>query len=221
MLNEVASKRLLGSCGISTSVVEVAKDCEEAIVHANRMGYPVVLKVLSSKISHKTDVGGVVLDLKTPEELRKGYETMMQRVQSLRPDALIEGVSVQPMVEGGEGVELILGCKRDPLFGPVVLVGYGGVTTELVADRVLELLPIGSGRAEAMLKRLKCWPLLTGYRGRPMLHVASVVQAIVRFARLCGECDWIEEMDINPLLVTREGVRALDARVLVRGGKQI
>lgn len=221
MLNEVASKRLLGACGISTSVVEVAKNCEEALEHANRMGYPVVLKVLSSEITHKSDVGGVVLDLKTPQELRRGYDAMMQRIQSLRPDALIEGVSVQPMVERDGGVELILGCKRDPLFGPVVLVGYGGVTTELVADRVLELLPIGRGRAEAMLKRLKCWPLLNGYRGRPVLHVASLVQTIVRFAQLCRACEWIEELDINPLLVTREGSRALDARVLVRRGADL
>ena len=215
MLNEVASKRMLRACGIHTPVVEIAKDCEEATMHANRMGYPIVLKVLSSKITHKTDVGGVVLDLKTPDALRSAYETMMQRVKEACSDAPIDGVSVQPMMEYRDGVELILGCKRDPLFGPVILVGYGGVTAELFADRVLELLPIGRKRAEGMLKRLQCWPLLNGYRGRPSLQIESVVRVIVQFAQMCSQCEWIEEIDINPLLVTPDEAVVLDARVLV------
>src|SRR5690606_20877615 len=132
---------------------------------AERFGYPVVLKLWSPDITHKTDVGGVLLNLKTADEVRQGFERIITSARASRSDARIDGVTVQQMVTASKGVELILGAKQDPVFGSVILVGTGGVTAEVFQDRALELPPLNERLARRMLESLRSWPLLKGYRG--------------------------------------------------------
>jgi acetyltransferase len=215
-MSEVESKRLLELYGLKVPAVSIARSTDEAVLLSGQIGYPVVMKIHSVDITHKTDVGGVKLGLQTPEQVRVGYEHMLREVRLQRPGARLDGVTLQPMIDRTDCVELIVGIKRDPTFGPVVMVGFGGVAAELFADRVVELLPIGSKRAESMLKRLKCWPLLDGYRGKPRVAVDEAIKVIELVARLASQCEWIEELDINPILVGPRGAVALDGRVVVK-----
>ena len=215
-MSEVESKRLLELYGLKVPAVSIARSTDEAVLLAWQIGFPVVMKIHSVDITHKTDVGGVKLGLQTPEQVRVSYEHMLREVRLQRPDARLDGVTLQPMIDRTDCVELIVGIKRDPTFGPVVMVGFGGVAAELYADRVVELLPIGSKRAESMLKRLKCWPLLDGYRGKPRVAVDEAIKVIELVARLAAQCEWIEELDINPILVGPRGAVALDGRVVVK-----
>ena len=138
---------------------------------AAEIGFPVVLKVVSPQITHKTDVGGVVLNLTTAAEVRSAFARITDQARAMRPDAEIQGVTVQRMVTAVHGVELILGSKCDPVFGPVIMVGWGGIAAELFQDRALELPPLDERLARRMLESLRSWPLLSGYRGRPVVDV--------------------------------------------------
>lgn len=215
-MSEVESKRLLELYGLKVPGVSIARSADEAALVSERIGYPVVMKIYSMDITHKTDVGGVKLGLQTREQVQACYERMLEEVRLHCPSARLDGVTLQPMIDRTDCVELILGIKRDPTFGPVVMVGFGGVAAELFADRVVELLPIGPKRAESMLKRLKCWPLLDGYRGKPRVAIDEAIKAIELVAILASQCEWIEELDINPLLVGPRGAVALDGRVVVK-----
>jgi len=215
ILSETTSKFLLESYGIPTTLPQTAKTAPEAVETAEKIGYPVVLKILSPQISHKTDVGGVVLNLKTASAVQKGFEQIMQNVRTARPEAEIEGVSVQKMIDSQNGVELILGIKQDPVFGSVMMVGTGGIYAELFKDRALELPPLNEKLARRMLERLNIYPLLEGYRGRPAVDMDKLVEALIRMSYLAADYPEITELDINPLLATPQGVIALDGRVVI------
>jgi len=215
LLSEDDSKELLSTYGIPVARPRPAATADEAAVIAREIGYPVVLKVHSPQITHKTDVGGVVLNLKDDGEVRAAFAQIVASARKLRPDADILGVTVQPMVTAVHGVELILGVKRDPVFGPVMMVGFGGIAAEVFQDRSLELPPLNERLARRMLESLRSWPLLTGYRGRPMVNVDLLVETLMRFSYLVAHLPEIREVDINPLLVKPDGIVALDARVLV------
>lgn len=216
LLNEPASKALLAAYGIPVVTPIAANSAEMAVGVARQIGYPVVLKLLSPDITHKTDVGGVVLNLKSDREVIAAYDQILQTARLRAPDARLEGVSVQPMVTTSRGFELIVGTKRDPIFGPVILVGRGGVTAEVDRDRALELPPLNERLARRMLESLRSWPLLLGYRGRPGVNVDRLIETLIRFSYLVADVPEIDELDINPLLATAEGVQALDARVVIR-----
>jgi len=214
-LTESDSKALLEAYGIPTTAPLPARSAQAAVEAAQRIGYPVVLKVLSPQITHKTDVGGVVVNLGNDDEVRSAYERIVRLAREKRPDADVEGVTVQQMVNLKDGVELIIGAKKDPTFGAVIMVGMGGVTAEILKDRQLALPPLNERLARRKLEQLRTWPLLNGYRGRPKMNVDRLIEVLMRFSYLIADCPKILELDMNPVLVTPEDVIALDARVIL------
>jgi acetyltransferase len=212
---ELESKSLLEMYGIPSTLPVEAATADAAVDAAAVMGYPVVLKVLSPDITHKTDVGGVSLNLRNADNVRESFEHIQQRVASARPDARFDGVTVQRMVRASDSVELILGVKKDPVAGSVLMVGSGGIAAELYRDRALGLPPLTERLAMRMLEHLKLWPILKGYRGKPAMNVDKLVEVLMRLSYLVAEAPAIEELDINPLLVTPDEVIALDARIVV------
>jgi acetyltransferase len=215
MLSEIDSKALLEAYGIAVTRATAAATAEDAVEAARGLGYPVVLKILSAQITHKTDVGGVALDLETDDEVRRAFEEIVAGAVRKRPDAVVRGVTVQRMRSAADGVEMILGTKKDPTFGSAILVGMGGVAAELFRDRALGLPPLNERLAWRMLTSLRSWPLLEGYRGRPGVNLELLLETLIRFSYLVAELPEIRELDINPLLVTPKEVVALDARIAV------
>lgn len=215
VLDEITSKGLLQRYGIAVAEPHPAATADEAVACAREIGFPVVLKLHSPEITHKTDVRGVELNLADAAAVRAAYERIVASVLALRPDAAIEGVTVQRMLSSPVGVELILGARRDPVFGPVLLLGAGGITAELLEDRALELPPLNERLAHRMIESLRIAPLLHGYRGRPRLAVDRLVDVLLSVSQLVVEYPEIQELDINPLLVTPDDVTALDARVIL------
>ena len=216
-VSEIDSKKLFLDYGIPVAVAEPASNADQAVGLADAMGYPVVMKVRSAQITHKTDVGGVALGLKDADAVRGAFARITESAKQLRPAAVIDGVSVQPMVGGRDGVEMILGVKKDPVFGSVLLAGMGGIAAEVLKDKVLGIPPLNERLARRMLESLRCWPLLTGYRGRPPVDVEGLVKVLIHLSFLIAQTPNIKELDINPLLVTPRGVTALDARIITDG----
>lgn len=215
VLPEEDSKALLEIYGVPVSRPYPAATADEAVARAREIGYPVVLKIHSPDIPHKTDVEGVQLNLTSDDEVRRAFDAMLASARRLRPQARLLGVTVQRMVTAVHAVELIVGMQRDPVFGPVILVGMGGVAAELFQDRALELPPLNERLARRMLQSLRAWPLLAGYRGRPMVAVERLVEVLMRFSYLVADLPELREVDINPLLATPQEVIALDARVFL------
>ncbi|MCO6046661.1 GNAT family N-acetyltransferase [Aeoliella sp. ICT_H6.2] len=214
-LTESTSKALLESYEIPVAKPFVARNMDDAVSLARRVGYPVVLKVLSPDITHKTDVGGVELGLANETEVIESFHRIVNRAKEERPDADVQGVTVQKMVISPVGRELIVGARRDNVFGMVMLVGAGGTAAELFKDRALELPPLNERLARRMLESLKSWPLLDGYRGRPRVNVDRLIESLIRLSYLVADYPEIKELDVNPLLVTPDDVIALDARVIL------
>ncbi len=217
LLSEAASKALLEAYGMRVALPQAAATPDEAVEHARATGYPVVLKVHSPDITHKTDVGGVVTSVRGDGAVRDAFAAIVASVAAARPDARIDGVLVEPMVTD-PGIELILGARKDPTFGAVMVVGMGGVTAELIGDRALGLPPLTERLARRMLESLRSWPLLVGYRGRPGVDLDRLIEAMLRVSYLVADCPQIAELDINPLLATPAGSTALDARVILDRG---
>lgn len=215
LLSEGASKRLLEAYGIPTTQPATAATADAAVQHAADIGYPVVLKIVSPQITHKTDVGGIELDVRDDDGARAAFDRIVASVRAKRPDADIEGVSVQRMVAAREGYELILGARKDATFGAVILVGTGGVTAEVLQDFAIGLPPLNERLARRLLESLRAWPLLQGYRDRPAVDIDALIATLVRFSYLVAELPEIDEIDINPLLAGADGIIALDARVIV------
>jgi acyl-CoA synthetase (NDP forming) len=210
----------LGLCAafdIPTAEWAVVEDVESAVVAAGLIGYPVALKVLSPDIVHKSDIGGVALGVKGPKALREAFTTLMRRLTGRAPDAYHSGILVQRMLDGGH--EVIVGGKRDPSFGPVVMFGLGGVYVEILQDVAFRLAPLTRDDAVEMISEVKGSHLLRGPRGEPSADVEAIVDALLALSRLLVECPEVMEIDINPLLVFEEGVKAVDARVATIGQK--
>lgn len=219
-LSEASSKYLLEAYGIPTTLPRPATTATEAVAAAESIGYPVVLKILSPQITHKTDVGGVMLNIGDADAVRSAFKQITAKAASLRPDATIEGVTVQPMVRQDSALELILGIKQDPVFGAVMMIGTGGIYAELFRDRTLELPPLNEKLARRMLEKLKIFPMLNGYRGRPPIDIDKLLEVFIRLSYLAADYPEITELDINPLLATPTGVIALDGRVIIDTAKQ-
>ena len=215
ILNEDDSKMLVNDYGINTTHPQSAATEDEAVAIARKKGYPVVMKIYSPDITHKSDVGGVALNIKDDEMVRATFRNMVKTAAEKRPDARIDGVTIQIMVNTKDGVELIVGTKKDPIFGTVMLVGMGGVTAELFKDKRLEFPPLNEQLAHQMLKSLKIYPLLKGYRGDTPKNIDKLIEALIRMSYLAADYPEISELDINPLVVTPTDVIALDARIVV------
>jgi acetyltransferase len=215
ILTEVESKKLLTAFGIPTTVPRPASSAHSAVEIAREIGYPLVMKIDSPQIVHKTEVQGVVLGIASDDEVQHAFGDMVERAKRLRPDADIKGVTLQPMIASADGVELIVGAKRDPVFGAVMMLGAGGITAEVLGDRALELPPLNERLAHRMLESLRIRPLLHGFRGHRAVAIDRLVEVMMQFSYLIAENSAIAELDVNPLLVTADGVKALDARVIL------
>jgi acetyltransferase len=216
LLTELESKQLLSLYGVPTVETRVAASADEAVGVAAEIGFPVVLKVYSETITHKTDVGGVQLNLQDEAAVRAAYRVIQASVAEKAGADQFSGVTVQPMVKL-DGYELILGSSVDPQFGPVVLFGSGGQLVEVYRDRALALPPLNTTLAQRMMEQTRIFTALKGVRGRKPVNMAALEQLLVRFSQLVLEQPWIAEIDINPLLASSERLLALDARIVLHG----
>lgn len=215
MLNEVEAKTVLSCYGIPVLTTFLAGGVEEAVQQAEKLGFPVAVKILSPDVTHKSDVGGVALDLDSAAAVRAAAQAMRQRLHALLPAAGLLGYTVQAMARRPGAVELIAGASSDPVFGPVLLFGQGGTAVETIADRALALPPLNAVLARDMIQRTRVARLLAGYRGRPPANLDAIGEVLVRLSSLLADLPEVREIDINPLLADHEGVLALDARMRV------
>ena len=216
ILTEYESKRLLAAYGIPTVETHIATTESDAVKQAARLGFPVVLKLHSETITHKTDVGGIQLNLRTASAVRQAWKAIESSVTKKVGKEHFLGVTVQPMIKL-EGYEIIVGSSIDPQFGPVLLFGAGGVLVEVFKDRALGLPPLDPYLARRLMEQTKIFKVLKGVRGRSSVDMAALDQILVRFSRLVAEQRWIKEIDINPLLASPERILALDARIVLHG----
>jgi acetyltransferase len=215
MMSEPEAKAVLAAYGIPTIETHIVKTPEEAAAKAAEIGFPVALKILSDKISHKSDVGGVDLFLDSEDSVRKAADTMHARIAERLPGTPIQGFTVQKMALRPGAHELILGVACDPVFGPVILFGQGGTAVEVIGDRAVGLPPLNMNLARELIGRTRVARLLKGYRNRPPVDMETLCLALVRVSQLVVDVPEIVELDINPLLADEEGVLALDARIRV------
>lgn len=215
LLTESESKQVLKSYGIPVVQTEVAKDENEALKLANEMGYPIVIKLFSDTITHKTDVGGVKLNLKNDEQLVKAFREIKESVTTLAGAHHFQGVTVQRMVNLSNGYELILGSTTDPQFGPVILFGMGGQLVEVFKDRALGIPPFNRGLARRLMEKTKIYEALQGVRGRKSVNLDALEEILINFSLLITENPRIKECDINPLLASENEIVALDARIVL------
>ncbi|MCU0463257.1 MAG: bifunctional acetate--CoA ligase family protein/GNAT family N-acetyltransferase [Anaerolineae bacterium] len=214
LLTEDEAKRVLAAYHIPTVANMVAQTAEEAVAAANKLSYPVVLKLHSETITHKTDVGGVILNLTNSDAVVRAFNQIQESVADKVGSEHFGGVSVQPMIRL-EGYEVILGSSIDPQFGPVLLFGTGGQLVEVYKDRALGLPPLNTTLARRMMEQTKIYTALKGVRGRPPVDMVALERLLVRFSQLVVEQPWIQEIDINPLLASHERLIALDARMVL------
>jgi acetyltransferase len=216
LLTELESKQLLSLYGIPTVETRAAASEDAAAKLASEIGFPVVLKIFSETITHKTDVGGVKLNLQDEASVRAAYRAIQSSVTEKAGPDQFSGVTVQPMVKL-DGYELILGSSVDPQFGPVLLFGSGGQLVEVYRDHALAIPPLNTTLAQRMMEQTRVFTALKGVRGRKPVNIAALEQLLVRFSQLVLEQRWIAEIDINPLLASPERLLALDARIVLHG----
>jgi acyl-CoA synthetase (NDP forming) len=191
---------------------EVAQSAEEAGAIAERLGCPVVLKVVSPDIPHKSDAGGVISGLKNPDQVKSGYNLILKRVKSVAPNAEIKGVMV--CTQAPEGVEAILGAIDDSVFGPTIMFGLGGIFAEVLKDVTFRIAPLERIDAEEMIKEIKGYPILMGVRGQSALDINQLIELIMSVSRMVIEQPAIKELDLNPVRLYEHGLMALDVRMV-------
>lgn len=213
MLTEIESKELLRQAGINVIETKLAASRQEAVSISKQLGFPVVLKIASSDIAHKTDAGGVRLGLENPGQVEKAYNEITASIAMRYPQARVQSVSVQKMVP--PGVEVIIGVTRDAQFGPVLMFGLGGVWVEILKDTSLRIIPITRKDAGEMIKEIKGYPLLTGYRGAVPVAVARLEDILLQVSALVEQNPRIKELDLNPVIASSESAIAVDARIIL------
>jgi acetyltransferase len=214
ILTEDEAKKVLKYYNFPVVKTAVANNVDEAIAYAQQLGFPVVLKILSPQIVHKSDAGGVILNVHDASEVREAFDTLIQRATAYNPNAQIIGVTVQQMVQK-KGFEVILGGKTDPIFGPVVLFGMGGVGVELFKDYAMGLPPLNTTLIRRMMEETKIYKLLKGYRGSPPANIKKLEETLLLFSHLLTDFPQIKEIDINPLLIDETEAVILDARIVI------
>jgi acetyltransferase len=214
-LDPMETRAVLGSYGIALVESHSASNADEAAAVSASTGFPVALKIRSPDITHKSDVGGVALNLRDLDQVHRQAEAMIERVEEAHPRARLDGFLVQPMVIRPSAVELLVGLVEDPVFGPLVAFGHGGTAVEVFGDTSLELPPLNGLLAHRLMARTRVWQLLQGYRGRPAAKIDAIVEVLIRLGQLAADHAEIRELNINPLLVDENGIVALDARLRV------
>jgi acetyltransferase len=217
LLDEFQSKQILSAYGIPVAKTVTATTPQAAVKAADEMGYPVVVKLFSLTLTHKTDVGGVKLNLADREQVAQAYEDIRKSVTKVAGEKHFQGVTVQPMIKARDGYELIIGASPDSQFGPVMLFGTGGQLVEVFKDRALGLPPLNATLAQRLMEQTKIFKALKGVRGRQPVDIALLSQILVRFSQMIVEQPWIKEIEINPLIASPTQIVAVDARTVLWG----
>ena len=213
LLTEIEAKELMKGAGISVVDTRLATTREEAIAISRKLGFPVVLKIASSDVVHKSDAGGVKLGLKTENEVGKACDDIMKAIKKAFPNAKIEGVSVQKMAR--PGVEVIIGMSQDAQFGPVLMFGLGGILVEILKDVSLRIVPLTRQDAKEMVREIKGLPLLQGYRGSEPVDIENLENMLLTVSDFVEKTPEIKELDLNPIFAYKDGAVAVDARVIL------
>jgi acyl-CoA synthetase (NDP forming) len=213
VLTEIEAKQILMQSGINCTDTRLAATKDAAVKLSEQFGYPVVLKVSSVDISHKSDAGGVKVNLKSKSEVENAFDAIMRSCKAAVPAAKIEGVSVQGMAK--PGTEVIIGMTKDPSFGPVIMFGLGGVFVEVLKDVAFRVVPIEKSDAEEMVNEIKGKKLLEGYRGQEPADVAYLQQMLLKLSDFVNETPEIEEIDMNPVFSYKDGAVVVDARIII------
>ncbi|MDH5816563.1 MAG: acetate--CoA ligase family protein [Candidatus Nezhaarchaeota archaeon] len=213
ILLEPEAKELCSQYGIPVPSSKVVKNVSEAVQAAMEIGFPVVVKIVSEDIIHKTDVGCVVIGVNNVEDLKKAYEKVIENALKHNPRATIRGVLIEEMVP--KGVEVAVGGLRDPEFGPAVMFGLGGVFIEVMRDVSFRVAPVSEEDAEEMIREIKGFKLLQGYRGMEPVDLKALINIVVNASRLLIENEEIHQLDLNPIIASRSGAKAVDARVIL------
>lgn len=212
-LLESEAKIVCMDYGIPVTKFELAKSEEEAVKSADKIGFPVVLKIVSPDIVHKSDVGGVELDLRDAGSVRHAYQRIMKNVKRHNAKAKIVGMIVQEMAPAG--TEVIVGAVKDPQFGPAMMFGLGGIFVEVLKDVTFRIAPVDEGEAREMISEVKAYPLLKGYRNLPPADIDAIVRILVDASTLVTDHEEIKELDLNPVLVYKKGAKTVDARIIL------
>jgi acyl-CoA synthetase (NDP forming) len=212
-LTELESKQILKEMGINTTEIRLARSKEEAVARSQELGFPVVLKIVSPDILHKTDVGGVKLSLNNKEDVGNAYDEIISLIKKHQPSAKIQGVSVQPMAR--PATEVIIGMSKDPQFGPVLMFGLGGILVEILKDISFRIVPLTGRDANEMIREIKGYPVLEGYRGQEPANIAVLEQLLLKVSEFVESNPEIKELDINPIFAYRDSALAIDARVIL------
>lgn len=215
------ARAVMEAAGIPMPRSRVARTLEEAVRHADEIGYPVVMKVVSKDIVHKSDAGGVALDLENSDEVIDAYQAILHNCRTYNPSAVIEGVDVMEMAP--HGVELIIGARRDQVFGPIVMFGLGGVYVEVMKDISFRAFPLNRNEVMSMIEEVRSYPLLLGVRGERRRDIQGIIDTIIKLGTIIKRCEAISDIEINPLVAYEEGegVKALDVRILLLKGKRL
>jgi acyl-CoA synthetase (NDP forming) len=213
LLTEVESKELLKKAGIPVVEAKLAQSKKEAISLSKEMGFPVVLKISSSDVVHKSDSGGVKLGLTNATQVGKAYSEIISSVKQAYPEAQIQGVSVQPMAPSG--VEVIVGMSKDPQFGPVLMFGLGGILVEVLKDVSFRIVPVTERDAREMIREIKGYPILEGYRGQKPASISALEKLIVKVSQFVEKNPQIKELDLNPIFAYPDKAVAVDARIIL------
>lgn len=213
VLTEVESKQVLEEAGIPTARAQLAATREQAVAAARQMGWPVVLKIVSPDISHKSDVGGVRLNLASEEEVAAAFDEIVAAARKAEPEAKIEGVSVQKMAPAG--VEVIMGMSKDAQFGPVLMFGLGGIFVEVLKDVAFRIVPLEPRDARQMIREIQGFPVLEGVRGQEPADLAALEGMLMRLSAFVEEHPEIAELDLNPVFAYKDGALAVDARIVL------
>ena len=212
-LLEPEAKTVCIKCGIPVTKFQLAKNEAETVKFAKEIGYPVVLKIVSPDIIHKSDVGGVIVGLKNAQEVRNAYKQILRNVKKHNADAKIVGVLVQEMAP--PSTEVIVGAIKDPQFGPALMFGLGGIFVEVLKDVTFRIAPITEDEAREMITEVKAYPLLKGYRNMPQADIEAIVQILLNASRLVMDHQEIKELDLNPIMVYEKGAKTVDARIIL------
>jgi acyl-CoA synthetase (NDP forming) len=213
ILDEIQCKAALKAAGVRVTLPVLAASKKEAIAAAEKLGYPVVMKIVSPQITHKSDIGGVKLRLQNRAQVGSAFDEIMGAVKKKAPKAEVEGVSVQKMA--ASGLELVIGMTRDPQFGPMLMFGLGGTSVEVLKDVAFRIVPLTKADAGDMIRQIKGYRLLEGFRGQPAVDVASLEELLIKISAFIQENPEIKEMDINPLIAYKNGAVAVDARIIL------
>ena len=213
ILSEIEAKQLLEQAGVPVSPARLATTKADAVNMANELGYPIVLKIVSPQITHKSDVGGVALGLTSADEVGAAFERVVANAKKAEPSATIDGVAVQRMEK--QGTEVIVGMTTDPQFGPVMMFGLGGIMVEILKDVAFRVVPLDERDARQMIHEIKGYPVLEGFRGSDPADIGKLQELLLKVSAFVESHPEVAELDLNPVFAYKDGAKAVDARIVL------